>query len=55
MSHDWITPDEQKRLAQIRKDVEKHRAMGIDVSTWEAEFFLELVSRFRKLIPFICQ
>lgn len=37
----------ETRLAQIRKDLEKHRALGFDVETWEASFFLELIGELR--------
>jgi hypothetical protein len=46
-----LTTREQRRLAEIRAALEKQRAMGVDVSAWEAEFFFgvidRLVERFR--------
>lgn len=41
-----LTISEQSRLAEIRAALERHRAMGVDVSTWEAEFFMGLIDKF---------
>lgn len=43
-----ITETDQKRLAEIRATVEKHRALGWDVDTWESSFFLNLIEKLRK-------
>lgn len=46
-----ITISDQKRLADIRMNLEKHRAMGFDVSNWEAEFLLNLINKIRNDMP----
>ncbi len=43
-----LTLPEQKRLAHIRVSMEKHRALGFDVSTWEAEFFIGIIARLTR-------
>lgn len=43
-----ITKNERKRLAEIRADLEKHRALGVDVSCWHDEFFLKLIDKMNK-------
>lgn len=43
-----LSQSESNRLCQIRKNLEMYRAQGIDVSTWESEFFLRLIDRLRK-------
>lgn len=41
-----MTPDEQDRLAQIRANVEKWRALiGDEVNFWEATFLIGLLDR----------
>lgn len=44
-----MTIEQQKRLAEIRMSLEKHRALGFDVSDWEATFFFELLEQIRKV------
>ena len=43
-----MTTDEQLRLATVRVALEKHRAMGVDVSAWEAEFFVGIIEKLTK-------
>jgi hypothetical protein len=40
-----LTLTERTRLAEIRAGLEKHRALGLDVSAWESEFFLGVIDR----------
>lgn len=40
-----LTKYEQQRLSQIRAALERFRAEGEDVSTWESKFFLELFDK----------
>jgi hypothetical protein len=40
-----LTKYEQQRLMQIRAALERFRAEGEDVSTWESKFFLELIGK----------
>lgn len=40
-----LNVDEQQRLAGIRAALERYRAEGIDVSSWEAEFLLGIIDR----------
>lgn len=43
--HALFTPYELQRLSAIRKSLDKFQAMGMDTSTWEAEFFLDIIAR----------
>src|ERR1700687_4472267 len=40
-----LSANEQRRLSAIQNSLEKHRAKGVDVSAWEAEFLLGIISR----------
>jgi len=40
-----LTQHEATRLANIRKDLLKHEAVGVDTSNWEAVFFLKLLEQ----------
>jgi hypothetical protein len=46
-----LTTYEQSRLAEIRAALEKYRALGVDVSTWEAEFFMGIIDKFADRRP----
>lgn len=37
--------NDQTRLAEIRKDLLKHEAVGVDTSTWEATLFFRIIDR----------
>jgi hypothetical protein len=40
-----LSANEERRLSAIRKGLEHHRAKGVDVSAWEAEFLLRIIAR----------
>lgn len=42
-----LSVEQEKRLSQIRGSLEIHRAMGHDVSTWEAEFFFDYIEKLK--------
>ena len=43
-----MTLTDQMRLADICAHLENHRAMGMDVSSREAEFFLKVIEQMRQ-------
>jgi hypothetical protein len=43
-----LTHTEQTRLAEIRMNLEKHRALGFEVETWESEFLLGVIEKLAK-------
>lgn len=45
-----LSPSDQSRITQIRANLEIFQEKGMDTSSWEATFFLELIEKLQKEI-----
>ena len=43
-----LTAYEKDRIADIRKALRRHKREGVDVTAWEATFFLRIIDRLLK-------
>lgn len=44
-----LTQQEKDRISDIRKTLRRYKRDGIDVSTWEATFFLRIIDRLTRV------
>lgn len=49
-SESILSPSEQSRITQIRANLEIFQEKGMDTSSWESTFFLELIEKLQKEI-----